>query len=313
MNKYVRLLSWCIVILCIVYCVKSIARNYSALPIIEWNATMIASIACLLPVSLLTGVIICEAWRILLSAALVTISYAQSLAILGIAQIGKYLPGNVFHYVGRVAIGAKQGISSTTIAVCVTIETVLLVITASLIIVTGVIADADIWPTLHTTIAGSSLRFLLLLLGSLFAVIAGLVFTKKMEFLRNYRNILEAKLLCKLVFLYFTIFVVYGCTVKLLTFILWGKVETIPFMSVVWRFALCWVAGFIVPGAPAGLGVREALFTKLFSPELGEGGAACVALVFRVLTTVGDLLTFTIAWWLGQRVLTPTDDNNMSA
>ncbi len=63
------------------------------------------------------------------------------------------------------------------------------------------------------------------------------------------------------------------------------------------------MAGYIVPGAPAGLGVREALFTRLFAPELGEGVAACVALVFRLITTLGDIVTVFIALYLGRRVL----------
>jgi hypothetical protein len=116
-------------------------------------------------------------------------------------------------------------------------------------------------------------------------------------------------LLIEVASLYFVIFVVYGVIFKLIPWAVWGSVSSVTIVNSVWRFALCYLAGFIVPGAPAGLGVREAFFTKLFAPELGEGGAACVALVFRVLTIIGDLLTFVVAWWVGSRTSQQTREN----
>ena len=47
--------------------------------------------------------------------------------------------------------------------------------------------------------------------------------------------------------------------------------------------------------APAGAGVREVLLVALLSPVLGVGAATAVALVSRVLTTVGDLLAAGLA------------------
>jgi uncharacterized membrane protein YbhN (UPF0104 family) len=76
-----------------------------------------------------------------------------------------------------------------------------------------------------------------------------------------------------------------------------------PLSQAIWRFALCWVAGFVVPGAPAGLGVREALFIRLFAPGIGEGVAACVAVAYRIITTLGDLLTFLVAYWVGRSII----------
>jgi glycosyltransferase 2 family protein len=48
----------------------------------------------------------------------------------------------------------------------------------------------------------------------------------------------------------------------------------------------------VVPGAAAGLGVREAVLVLTLEPHLGGDGAVLAALTLRVVTTLGDLLFF---------------------
>jgi hypothetical protein len=57
-------------------------------------------------------------------------------------------------------------------------------------------------------------------------------------------------------------------------------------------FALSWVAGFVTPGAPGGLGVREALLVAGTAPFYGPGPALSVALALRVVTVLGDGIAF---------------------
>ena len=55
------------------------------------------------------------------------------------------------------------------------------------------------------------------------------------------------------------------------------------------------LAGFVTVGAPAGIGVREAAIILALSGTMGEPTAITVALLFRVLTTLGDVLFFLLA------------------
>ena len=50
--------------------------------------------------------------------------------------------------------------------------------------------------------------------------------------------------------------------------------------------------GFVVPGAAAGVGVREAVLVLILEQHLGADAALLVALALRVVTTLGDLLFF---------------------
>jgi hypothetical protein len=59
--------------------------------------------------------------------------------------------------------------------------------------------------------------------------------------------------------------------------------------------ALAWVAGFVVPGASAGIGVREAVLILALNGALGAEASTAVALMLRVVTTIGDAVWFGLA------------------
>lgn len=265
---------------------------------------MVARFIGLVSVSLLTAVIFSEGWILLLSAGGTAILYRQAFAILGIAQIGKYLPGNVFHIVGRATMGFRQGIPSATLAVTIWIEAVLILVAAALLVVAGVVSDTEARSWLITINPISSLRLFLLVGGiSILLFVGCLLLAKRLECLKDHKNLIKPAVIFKVVMLYLLIFVLYGCMIKLTPLTIWGKGLSMPLSQAIWRFALCWVAGFVVPGAPAGLGVREALFIRLFAPGIGEGVAACVAVAYRIITTLGDLLTFLVAYWVGRSII----------
>jgi uncharacterized membrane protein YbhN (UPF0104 family) len=57
-------------------------------------------------------------------------------------------------------------------------------------------------------------------------------------------------------------------------------------------FTIAWAIGFVTPGAPAGLGVREALLLLMLTQPLGAADASLLILALRVATTLGDMLCF---------------------
>lgn len=55
-------------------------------------------------------------------------------------------------------------------------------------------------------------------------------------------------------------------------------------------FALGYVAGFVAPFAPAGLGVREGVLVALLGPAIGVGEAIVTAALSRLVYVVADLV-----------------------
>jgi uncharacterized membrane protein YbhN (UPF0104 family) len=60
-------------------------------------------------------------------------------------------------------------------------------------------------------------------------------------------------------------------------------------------FAFAWTVGFLVIIAPAGAGVRDVLLALTLGLVIGHGAALAIALVSRVLVTIGDLVTAGVA------------------
>lgn len=84
-------------------------------------------------------------------------------------------------------------------------------------------------------------------------------------------------------------FILLGSALAAMTFTLADPpLTTLPLA--IGAFALSWVGGYLVPGAPAGLGVREGILVALLSPSVDR--ALPIVLGFRLATTLGDLLSF---------------------
>ena len=54
-------------------------------------------------------------------------------------------------------------------------------------------------------------------------------------------------------------------------------------------FSIAWVAGFIIPGAPGGIGVREAVIIFFLTPIIGEAESITVSIGLRLVTLLGDI------------------------
>jgi hypothetical protein len=53
-----------------------------------------------------------------------------------------------------------------------------------------------------------------------------------------------------------------------------------------------WLVGFLTPGAPGGIAVREALLVSLLSHVAADDTVLIAALILRMTTTVGDLILY---------------------
>ena len=65
-------------------------------------------------------------------------------------------------------------------------------------------------------------------------------------------------------------------------------------------FALAWTVGLVVPGAPGGLGVFEAALLLRLSGALPVGSLLAVALSYRLMSTLAELLAASLAGFDGR-------------
>lgn len=61
-------------------------------------------------------------------------------------------------------------------------------------------------------------------------------------------------------------------------------------------YTLSWLVGFIVPGAPAGVGIKEAVMLEIVGNSLSAQTVALGMVVIRVLLTLADVLGYVVVF-----------------
>jgi hypothetical protein len=240
------------------------------------------------------GLLLSSAWCQLLNPRLSTASTRSHHAVYGRTQIAKYLPGNLFHLVGRQVMGRRLGYGQARLALASLLEAVLLVLIA------GALALPIVWQWLDGAllwiIGCAGLGLALLVSGFLRArtplavYLAGAARVHPDVALPTLRRLLRAATL------HAGFFVVVATIFWILTLTVTGhRQPPIGFGVGVSVVALAWLAGFVTPGSSAGIGVREAILIAALEGSLDAEASTLIALALRLVSLCGDALFFAIA------------------
>ncbi|MCA0433895.1 MAG: hypothetical protein LCH46_11600 [Proteobacteria bacterium] len=200
-----------------------------------------------------------------------------SAKVYGVSQIAKYIPGNVFQYVSRYSIGVQDGLSGGLLIKSTFSELLSLAFAAATL---GWFLPALLWSSDHlwlcalaataTFLAGYGAASRLvrplmaraLLMHAAFHVVAGSLFVAGLQQL-DAGGMGNSG---------------YGAL---------GLAGV--------AYVLAWLAGFVVPGSPAGLGIREVVLLYLLAGRYPEATLLVVILACRIVTTLGDILFYLVA------------------
>ena len=234
------------------------------------------------------AVLLAFAWWRLISALASdrAVPAASTMAAYAVSQYGKYLPGNVAHYAIRHAWIRRYGFPHASLGLASILEAGLLLLSALALTLT---ADTRGLRALSILDPRAAIALLVAILAVLGLVLHAL---RRARFLGRYRlpslPPLPVLFLCLACYCAFFVLAA-GCLGGL------AHMLAIPFDSFAMLLAASaasWLAGFIVIGAPGGLGVREAAFVALTGAALGESRALLLIGLFRVVTFLGDTLYF---------------------
>lgn len=312
MKKLFNILGRIAAILSIVFISVTFNKHFNEIP--DFNLGIWVMLSFILAVTLFVMTIAISAyiWVILLRGDNVFITLRQSYIIMGQAQIGKYLPGNIFHYLGRFNLGKEFGIPTKAILISIGAETLLSIMTAAIVASFGLFFNKKALEWLLHEMDTNGVAKTLVAIVLLFAIflIVSILVPQIKGWIRQYLGYLHIKRICISVVLIILVFGVYGNFISLLLRTIWEVNTGLQWYQFTWGFALAWVLGFIVPGAPGGIGIREVVFVGLYGQELGEGMAIGLAVVVRLVTSFGDLFAFGLAYWLGKQGSIATLEKN---
>lgn len=217
-------------------------------------------------------------------------------AVYLVSQFAKYLPGNVGQFASRIALANETNAGAAQAGISLVVESGWVVVTAVVIAVFTLLGAGQAYveklgafgvsgPMLALVATIGLLAPLVVVWASVRFRLAGLSAAAGGQAVPG----LKAALFCFPA--YGVNFILYGLIINLMASGVLDATE-----SQIWLLtgimAVAWVAGYVTPGAPAGLGVREAILGAALAPLYGADGAIVLTVMLRIIASIGDLCGF---------------------
>jgi uncharacterized membrane protein YbhN (UPF0104 family) len=238
--------------------------------------------------------------------AKVRVPFPDAFVVYARSNVLKYLPGNVVQYIGRNVLAQRFGDQVS-------------------------LGLSSVWEIGGSFLGGAAVLFLFargelftllnagfsrvqapgpVTLAALILLLVLIVFAFVLRPFRRLRNptrsvATHVKHMASPEFLFLLVFnsAIYGALLCFEGFVLVVLIQEIKHFSLTDRgqvevvafSILSWLAGFVVPGSPGGLGVREVILYGLLSPICGAPTAVLAAAIWRLITMTGDVLAVPVA------------------
>lgn len=196
------------------------------------------------------------------------VSRGRAIRIYAASQLAKYVPGNIFQFAGRQVIGVATGIANKPLAKSTILELVLLIGGGALFSPLA----ATLIPGWVGGLSSGIAAFILLALIAL--MVAGW---------------LGGATLGAAALYYFAFLAISGTIFAAAYQIAGGNAPASALPSIAGAYVLAWLAGLLTPGAPAGLGVREAVLVFLLGGVAAAPVILLAVVVGRAITVLGDV------------------------
>lgn len=215
------------------------------------------------------------AWRNLLIFSGQQVTRVSAIHIYGVAQIAKYVPGNVFHIAGRQVLGLSAKWAGVPVAWSAVWEIALLAFLGALF----ALLAAPLFFSAVSQFASSAV----------FAAVLALVWLTARRFISRW---VATAMIQQAIYL-FICAITFSWTLALI--IPTGQLTTALQPAIWGAFIVAWLAGFLTPGAPAGIGVREFILALLLAGVAAPVDILFAIVLVRTINVVGDFLFYSIA------------------
>lgn len=290
------------------YILKWIGRTLSFLAIIfigrkivtmEFDYSLIFAPTSLLLIACLTIVqtalifVACKAWENYLDVLDNSIQNRKLIRLVySKANLYKYIPGNVFQYIGRNDLAVKTSISHKNVVFATIADTVTMVIIK--VIVSLLLLQNQLFNVIKKYVRSEILIYFFI--GGMIFVFVGvaIIVCKKinLRFLIKFKNSIWRSLLdylcvdCISGIMYIVVICIilnYSCTIRELLLLIGG-------------YTLASIIGFLTPGAPGGIGIREAVIIFLSHSVISSDLLTTAAVIMRIICVFADIIAFVIAF-----------------
>lgn len=295
LKKLLKLAGNLIIIAALVFVVKKIMGMDVKLSDFKSGAVMGSF---LINFAVQTGIIIisCFPWLVFTqSLSGKKIPYSAAMPIYTKSNILKYIPGNVFQYVGRNQLALEMKISHVDVA-CATILDILFCV-----FWTGVISVVLLGGKIAELLGKYGKNILIIGIAGIILAAALIIFIrlkfkdKLIEFLSRYSKAFKKENRAKLlqgIFYYLVHNAILAASYFVcLRLIIGSSASFYELVALTGAYLFAWIIGFITPGAPGGIGIREGVMIFVCGDEF-QDKVVLFVLVMRIASIFADVAAF---------------------
>jgi uncharacterized membrane protein YbhN (UPF0104 family) len=213
----------------------------------------------------------------------VPIAYNDALTITSVTQLGKYLPGGIWHIAGKFGIYKARQISLKKSTQAIIYENVWLLSSAFVMgVVLLMLSSGEALCSVSQYFCQSEAQLIVSILLPILWVV-GLYVFEKLFFKNN--PIIIKDFIIKFIEM-IIIWISFGIS-------FWFVFPTITsnfVIPITGAFSLSWVIGYLAVFAPGGIGVREYLLTILLASFFSSQEIAIYATMHRLIWVLGEVI-----------------------
>lgn len=298
--KTARLCGYLLFAASLVYFSMAFWHHAGQLPPIAWTPATFVHIAVAVLVGLVPIALGGFAWHLWLKSVGERSRPAVAMSLSAFSQVAKYVPGSIAQHIARLGLGKRHGLHTQSMVATFGLEAAW---TLAAGIVVGILGISLSRPELGTN-AMESLSTIpsgwvaAVSLAAVLAPIAAIWLARHVQgrLGRWDIRIPDLKTLAACFLIYAANLAICGWIVAYLADHVFGSAlpAARDWLAVIGTFSIAWALGFVALLSPGGLGVREAVLFAGLSPLYGPGTAIGVAILYRVVTSIVDGLSFLI-------------------
>jgi hypothetical protein len=273
-------LRWLILLAVVFFLLNTLYRHWREVASLRISAAGIACLTIALGITLLAHLFAGYVWAWILRSLAHRVPGEWGAKVYLKTNIAKYLPGNIWHFYGRISAASKIGIRAEVATVSVLLEPLLMAAAAcllGLVTLQPTIVPFQILPWIASiavlaTVHPKILNPLLKQVGNL----------KKNAVALRIRQYPLVPLLGELGFLGLRSLGFIFTTLAVM------PIQGADFPVLIGAFAWAWLLGFIIPGLPGGIGVFEAVAIALLRQHFSAGYVLSAVALYRLINTIAE-------------------------
>lgn len=209
------------------------------------------------------------------------------------ANLMKYIPGNVLQFVGRNELAINHDMSHKDVACATVLDTLCMVLSAVTVAMVFHLKGLFSWLLQY-------MQLELLLICLLVMIFVGacilILLYRKVPYFRFLFEKSNVKAMVTGTAFFWIFYLGTAAMLYLIFHFVLGVSFTVPELSIlVGTWAIGYLMGYVMPGAPGGIGIRELVLCFLLQTIINQDTVLLATVLLRVANIFGEIIAFLVA------------------